>query len=64
MYARLFLFNADAREGHCAQDNVKKRDFAPPPIAGSINKLALAGLRQCLWNLRLLVKSRFLTNCP
>ncbi|MFR8222648.1 MAG: DUF6783 domain-containing protein [Blautia faecis] len=52
-YARLFcVAKADAWDGQCVADNVKKRDFTPSSIAGSINKLAHAGLRQCLWNLR------------
>lgn len=52
MHVFFCVAKADAWEEQCVADNVKKLDFTPSPIAGSINKLAHAGLRQCLWNLR------------
>ena len=64
MHVFFCVAKADAWEGQCVADNVKKRDFTPSSIAGSINKLAHAGLRQCLWNLRYTHKIPFLTNCP
>ena len=40
MHVFFCVAKADAWEGQCVADNVKKRDFTPSSIAGSINKLA------------------------
>ena len=64
MHVFFCVAKADAWEGQCVADNVKKRDFTPSPIAGSINKFAHAGLRQFYGTCAILIKSRFLTNCP
>lgn len=40
MHVFFCVAKADAWEGQCVADNVKKRDFTPSLIAGSINKLA------------------------
>ena len=52
MHVFFCVAKADAWEGQCVADNVKKQEVTPSSIAGSINKLAHAGFRQCLWNLR------------
>lgn len=59
MHVFFYVAKADAWEGQCVADNVKKRDFTPSSIAGSINKLAhprlivqsnyeLSGNKQCI----------------
>ena len=40
MHVFFCVAKADAWDGQCVADNVKKRDFTPSSIAGSINKLA------------------------
>lgn len=59
MHVFFCVAKADAWEGQYVADNVKKRDFTPSSIAGSINKLAhprlivqsnyeLSGNKQCI----------------